>query len=172
MAKTTKQTLTWHQVRSKKDLPEVGKRVLLKIKASYGHQKESYDYGYLIGIGITDAARKRLKPCERKRTIPHTDKYSADDIFAMWKARLETRISGDWTVILEKYVAFGDDFRFGEVDNCTMTSGWMASTATSSRGRTLPASSTSPSSMRNPESRPYGSPGRHAGRDARLSSWT
>lgn len=75
MAKTTTQTLTWHHIRSKKDLPEVGKRVLLKLKGSYGHQKKSYDYGYLIGIGITDAARKRMKPCERKKTITSEDQY-------------------------------------------------------------------------------------------------
>ena len=48
--------------------------------------------------------------------VPHTDKHSADDIFAMFNARLETRISGDWPVIPEKYVAFGDDFRAGEID--------------------------------------------------------
>lgn len=48
--------------------------------------------------------------------VPHTDKHTADDIFAMWKARLENRISGDWPVIPEKYVAFGDDFRSGVVD--------------------------------------------------------
>lgn len=48
--------------------------------------------------------------------VPHTDKHSADDIFAMWKARLETRISGDWPVIPEKYLAFGDDYRSGKVD--------------------------------------------------------
>lgn len=88
MAKTTKQTLTWHHIRSKKDLPEAGKKVLLKIRESYGHRKHTYDYGMLTGIGITESERKRLLPGNaRIGLICAEDKYGNNKVPWRWQGK-------------------------------------------------------------------------------------
>lgn len=82
--KTSKQTLVWHYIKSKKDLPEIGNRVLLKIKYSFGNQEDTYSYGYLAGIGITKAGRARMKMCERKYTIKKEDQHGNNLVPWYW----------------------------------------------------------------------------------------
>lgn len=47
---------------------------------------------------------------------PKTEKYSEDDIVLRFTNELIERMRGDWPVIPQKYVTYGEDHRPGEVD--------------------------------------------------------
>ena len=58
--------------------------------------------------------------------VPKTDKYSEDDIVAMYIAEYQERLHGDWSVIPQKYITYGEGHRPGEVD-LSITAGEVAS---------------------------------------------
>jgi hypothetical protein len=58
--------------------------------------------------------------------VPKTEKYSEDDIVAGFIAEYQERMRGDWPVIPQKYVTYGEGNRPGEVD-LSITAGEIAS---------------------------------------------
>lgn len=48
--------------------------------------------------------------------VPKTEKYSEDDIVAKYIAEYQERLNGDWPIIPQHYVTYGEGHRPGEVD--------------------------------------------------------
>lgn len=48
--------------------------------------------------------------------VPKTEKYSEDDIVAKYIYEYQERLRGDWPIIPQKYVTYGEGHRPGELD--------------------------------------------------------